>query len=61
MSDEVYIGDGVYVSFDGYQIWLAANDRSNRVVALEPGVFFELVRVGTDIYKKAYGPKITDV
>lgn len=36
--DEDYIGDGVYVSHDGYQIWLAANDPRNKCVALEPAV-----------------------
>jgi len=49
-----HIGDGVYVSFDGYQIWLAANDPNNKVVALEPEVFFELMRVGKEIYREAY-------
>ncbi len=39
-----YIGDGVYVSFDGYHIWLAANDHRNKVVALEPEVFERLVK-----------------
>ena len=33
-----YLGDGVYASFDGYQIWLAANHHENKVVALEPAV-----------------------
>ena len=31
-----YLGDGVYASFDGYQIWLAANHHENKVIALEP-------------------------
>ena len=39
-----YLGDGVYASFDGYQIWLAANHHENRVIALEPAVFAALVR-----------------
>ena len=40
MSDnkDVYLGDGVYASFDGYQIWLAVNDHNNKVIALEPQV-----------------------
>lgn len=38
-----HLGDGVYVSFDGYQIWLAANDHRNKVVALEPAVFKALM------------------
>ncbi|MDE2105690.1 MAG: hypothetical protein KGL39_51155 [Patescibacteria group bacterium] len=56
MSDmkDKYLGDGVYASFDGYQIWLAANHHENRVVALEPDVLFELIeyaqRLG--IFKK---------
>ena len=34
--EDVYLGDGVYASFDGFQIWLATGDDSNKVVALEP-------------------------
>jgi hypothetical protein len=37
-----YLGDGVYVSFDGYQIWLAVNHHENKVIALEPYVFSNL-------------------
>ena len=33
-----YLGDGVYASFDGYQVWLAANHHTNLVIALEPAV-----------------------
>jgi len=39
---DAYIGDGVYASFDGYQIWLAANHPSNKVVALEPSTYDRL-------------------
>jgi hypothetical protein len=42
--DSVYLGDGVYASFDGYQIWLAANHHENKVVALEPAVFDRLMQ-----------------
>jgi hypothetical protein len=44
-----YLGDGVYASFDGYGIWLRANDFRNPTdrIYLEPGVFAALVR-----YKK---------
>ena len=38
-----YIGDGVYASFDGYQIWLAANHHENKVVALQPATFYTLI------------------
>jgi len=36
---DAYLGDGVYVSFDGYYVWLAANHHENKVVALEPAVY----------------------
>lgn len=37
---ETYIGDGVYASFDGYQIWLRApRENGDHRVALEPSVF----------------------
>jgi len=42
-TDRVYLGDGVYASFDGYGIWLAANHHENVVIALEPSVFERLV------------------
>lgn len=43
--EDAYLGDGVYVSFDGYQIWLRTSDgitTTNRI-ALEPSVFAALV------------------
>jgi hypothetical protein len=40
---DAYLGDGVYFSFDGYQVWLAANHHENKVVALEPAVWSNLV------------------
>lgn len=33
-----HLGDGVYLSYDGWQYWLAVNHHENRVVALEPFV-----------------------
>lgn len=39
-----HLGDGVYASFDGYQLWLAANHHENKVVALEPAVLLALVQ-----------------
>ena len=38
-----YLGDGVYLSDDGYQLWLAVNHHENKVVALEPSVSIALV------------------
>ena len=39
-----YIGDGVYASFDGYQIWLKTQrDHGEDAIALEPEVFRALL------------------
>lgn len=48
MSDgnDKYIGDGVYLSDDGYQLWLAEGSHHNRVIALDPQVFPTLVVEG---------------
>lgn len=37
-----YLGDGVYASFDGYQIWLTTQEGQR--IALEPEVFGSLLR-----------------
>ncbi len=37
-----YLGDGVYASFDGFQVWLAVNHHEHRVVALDPAVMLRL-------------------
>lgn len=39
-----YIGDGVYVSDDGYQLWLAVNYHDNTVIALDPEVCLRLIQ-----------------
>ncbi len=49
-----YLGDGVYASFDGYQISLAANDHRNKVIALEPQVMVALQEYWARI-QRAYG------
>jgi hypothetical protein len=46
-----YLGDGVYASFDGYQIWLAANHHNNKVIAIEPSVYERLVKYKEKIDK----------
>lgn len=33
-TDDQHLGDGVYVSHDSYQLWLAANHHENRTVAM---------------------------
>lgn len=42
-DNNTYLGDGVYASCDGYQIWLAVNHHENKQVALEPQVLRALV------------------
>lgn len=37
-----YLGDGVYVGFDGFKIWLYTHE-GNRI-ALEPVVFQQLIK-----------------
>ena len=52
---ETYLGDGVYASFDGYQIWLAVNHHENKVVALEPQVFKNLCEYSKMLKEKNNG------
>ena len=42
---QVYLGDGVYARFDGYQIWLSTQRSDSRTdsVALDPAVYAKLV------------------
>ncbi len=45
-----YIGDGVFVSFDGYQLWLKAErDGREHAVAVEFPVYGSLVRYVRDL------------
>jgi len=44
-----YLGDGVYASYDGYHLWLAANHHENKVIALEPEVFKSLIEYANQI------------
>jgi hypothetical protein len=42
--EEVFLGDGLYASFDGFMITLRApREDGDHVVMLEPGVFAALV------------------
>lgn len=47
-----YLGDGVYASFDGYQIWLARGTHENKVIALDPEVFESLIDYQRDLNKE---------
>ncbi len=51
-GQDVYLGDGVYASFDGFQIWLAVNHHENKVVAIEPKVMEGLVRYASGVWPK---------
>lgn len=42
-DNEVYLGDAVYASFDGWQICLRTGDGNNQVIYLEPSVYAALV------------------
>lgn len=41
---EQYLGDGVYASHDGYQIWLAVGNHQNKVIALDDDTLMALIR-----------------
>lgn len=45
MLKQTYIGDGVYVEFDGYGYWLKANDPNHPTdkIYLEPQVLTQLI------------------
>lgn len=42
-AEETYLGDAVYVSFDGYQIWLRTGDGNDQRIALAPSTYAALV------------------
>lgn len=47
---EKYLGDGVYASFDGYQIWLRTPRLTgDHTIALEPKVFEALLQYQQDL------------
>ena len=51
-QSETYLGDGLYASFDGYQIWLRAPQmEGDHLVALEPPVYAALVAFHTALTK----------
>lgn len=47
--DKQYIGDGVYIYFDGYQIWLETLEGDH--IALEYAVWQEVVEYGKKVFK----------
>lgn len=55
-TEKTYLGDGLFVSFDGFHIILSA-ERENGMdwVALEPCVFDQLVDYRKQLYKDHEG------
>ena len=53
LTQSRYIGDGVYASFDGYQIILTTGShlpqQANNIIALESQVLNSLVAYSTDL------------
>lgn len=49
VQNHQYLGDGVYASHDGLQIWLAVNNHENKVIALEPAVMRARMRYALEI------------
>ena len=49
-DNNTYLGDGVYASVDGFQIWLAVNHHENKQVALEPQVLDALVAYANRVW-----------
>ena len=49
---DAYLGDGVYASFDGYQIWLAVDHHENKQVAIEPKVMRQLLAYASRVWDK---------
>lgn len=59
-SREVYLGDAVYVSFDGYQIWLRTGDGNNQRIALDPYVFRDLQKYIANIENEYIMNKVSN-
>jgi len=47
---EIYLGDGLYASYDGFALWLRApRERDDHVVALEPDVLLRFIEFALSI------------
>jgi hypothetical protein len=47
--EPMYMGDGVYASFDGYHIWLKTQE--GMAIALEPSVYDNVRAYGARIWE----------
>lgn len=55
-----YLGDGVYASHDGWQIWLTiGNHRNGRLIALDDAVMKSLVAYHAEISARALAEQLT--
>lgn len=52
-TSQVYLGDGVYASFDGYQVWLRTGDGNRNEIALEAAVLDALKRYVAELGKES--------
>lgn len=55
LNDKEYLGDGVYMAHDDYQIWIALYDGINytNAIALEPGLIDKLKAYEKRMIEKA--------
>lgn len=50
--EETYLGDGLYASYDGFQIVLRApRENGDHIICLEPDVYLALVEFVSTIWK----------
>ena len=49
-EQQAYLGDGVYASFDGWQIWLAVNHHENVQLALDQQTLAALLRYAEKVW-----------
>ena len=51
-EQQAYLGDGVYASFDGWQIWLAVNHHENVQLALDQQTLASLLGYAEKVWGK---------
>ena len=55
IQDTAYIGDGVYVGHDGYQLYLTIGSHENiKIIAIEP----EVLNALNEYYDRIFGETI---
>lgn len=59
-DNKQYLGDGVYVSYDGYGLWLEANVPTTDRIYLEPLVFESLQKYVERLGKPKDAPETED-